>query len=311
MKMTSTYCLQYCLQLVFFIVLFFGAIQPSYAIELGGVRVEKVVKKSALGRNVIKAWKGPINHPELRVNTDFLKNIENFTDDVITQLNVDLLNPKYTLKELFLESPDDVTNIWEKLKDDPDFHWGQYDNDGFIPDSRWEKWSQREFFKDATAKGTYFEKEFLLPRFKNRSSAEYLQLKTRANEEFGIDLNDYDMYSQVQLKYPTPITLPNGKVIEYFTADQVYVKWVEINGTQVIDDFVVIENKLKSTTNLTTNQNAGKSANSLIVRSSNAINQSPVSGNALPQNTEIDFNDKWLKVYDSDNGDVISGINKL
>ena len=151
--------------------------------------------------------------------------------------------------------------------------------------------------------GKKFETEYLLPKFKNRSSAEYAQLKNKASTEFGVNLDEFDMYSQVQLKY-------NGS--DYFVADQVYVKWVNVNGTQVIDDIVVVENKLKSTTRLTTNQNAGKAASSLEVRSVNLAPESAVSGNNLTnQLPPINTNDKWLKVFDSENGDVISGIDKL
>jgi len=62
---------------------------------------------------------------------------------------------------------------------------------------------------------------------------------------------------------------------------------------------------------LTTNQNGGKAASSLEVRSINAINQSPVSGLPLPQNSVITTNNKWMKIFDSENGDAISDIIKL
>lgn len=269
--------------------------------------------------SLVDAWASVIKHTELRGNVQFLENISGYGDELLEKLDADLLNPKWKdeLTDLFKESPDDVTNIWKKLKEDADYHWELYDNDGFVEGGRWEKWSQREFFKDVTAKGSYFEKEYLLKKFKERDfsngifSDEYLQLKNKANTEFGVNLDEYDMYSQVQLKYPEPVELKSGKVIEYFTADQVFVKWNTVNGQKVIDDVVVIENKLKHSTDLTSNQYAGKAAESLDVRSSSLTPESSVSGNVLPQGETIYTNDKWLKVYDSDNGDVISGIDKL
>ena len=68
---------------------------------------------------------------------------------------------------------------------------------------------------------------------------------------------------------------------------------------------------MKRSTDLTTNQYAGKAAATLDIRSSSLPPESSVSGNILPQGETIYTNDKWLKVYDSDNGDVISGIEKL
>ncbi len=237
----------------------------------------------------------------LRVNPKFLDNIKGLSDDLVDQLGRDIANPKYNLAELFDESPDDVLNVWKRLKEDP--YWAQ-DFAKETSDSRWLKWKDREFFKEVTALGRKFESDYLLPRFKNRNSPEYLQLKNKANTEFGVDLNEYDMYSQVQLRY-------NGS--DYFVADQVYVKWSPnpVTGIDEVQDIVVIENKLKSTTSLTINQNAGKAASKLDVRSINPVNQSPVSENPLPKDTSIPINDKWLKVYDSDTGDTISGIEKL
>lgn len=148
--------------------------------------------------------------------------------------------------------------------------------------------------------GKKFEKDFLLPKLRNRLSDEYSLLKNKANEEFGINLDEYDMYSQVQLKYNTS---------DYFVADQVYVKWTTVNGQNLIDDIVVIENKLSASTRLTTNQNAGKAASTLVVRSVDKFPDNSVLG--LELKGIIPINNKWLKIYDSDNGDIITGIEKI
>lgn len=163
-------------------------------------------------------------------------------------------------------------------------------------------------------KGKKFEKDFLLPRFKNRLSAEYISLKNKAASFFNnIDLDQYDMYSQVQLKLPSSVILPSGRVIDYFVADQVYIKWgKKADGvTDEIKDMVIVENKLSLGTNLTPPQNAGKTAGSLVVRSQNATLESAVTGKALPKDLEITTNNKWLKAYDSENGDALTEIIKL
>jgi hypothetical protein len=76
MKMTT----KFYLQLVFFIVLFFGAIQPNYAIELGGVGVEKEVGKSAEGVGAVRAWEFLIDSPVIRKQISSLEDIAEVLD---------------------------------------------------------------------------------------------------------------------------------------------------------------------------------------------------------------------------------------
>lgn len=245
-----------------------------------------------LGESGVKAWDVAFKLGDyIRLSTKFLSNLSKHLDD--------FPNLKPDLEDL------DVFNAYKKIADDVEQSYeildDVEDNLTLLIAQKTQN-SNAPIFWKWLQNGKKFETDYLLPKFKIRSSAEYIQLKNKANTEFGVNLDEYDMYDQVQLKY-------NGS--DYFVADQVYIKWVNVNGTQVIDDIVVIENKLKSTTRLTTNQNAGKASSSLEVRSVSAINQSPVSGNPLPQNTTINTNNKWLKVYDSENGDVISGIEKF
>lgn len=74
MKLVS----KYYLQLVFFVALFFGVIQPSYAIELEELRSEKVLEKSAVGLKTVKAWKFAFDCPPgVRTNTTILESLSN------------------------------------------------------------------------------------------------------------------------------------------------------------------------------------------------------------------------------------------
>ncbi|MCO6469973.1 MAG: hypothetical protein J5I64_03500, partial [Saprospiraceae bacterium] len=62
---------------------------------------------------------------------------------------------------------------------------------------------------------------------------------------------------------------------------------------------------------LTTHQNKGKKAGLLTVRSKDKFPDSSVNGAPLSKNEEININNKWIKIFDSENGEAISGINKL
>lgn len=142
--------------------------------------------------------------------------------------------------------------------------------------------------------------ETVLNTLKDRSSQWYGTLKSKVSTDFGKSLDDYDMFSQVQLKY-------DGD--NYFVADQVFVKYDDFGG---VEDIVVIENKLKNSTALTAPQTNALKQSSFEVRSVNKASEFS-STNQLNQGDLLEFegNIKWYKVYDSDAGDVITGINKL
>jgi hypothetical protein len=224
--------------------------------------------------------------------------LDNLETSYFSKLDADLIHPTYgsEIKALLKESPDDLVDVWKKLKEDPAFSWELQKTGG----NRWEKWSQREFFKDITAKGKGFETNVCLATFKNRSSAKYLELKQKFQTDFGKNLDDYDMYSQVQLKY-------DGD--NYFVADQLFVKR-NLDGDIV--DMVVIENKLSSTTPLTTPQSTAFTKISFTVRSV-SIESATTPGKFLNSGQSLNFSGtkQWYKVHDGANGDVISGISKM
>lgn len=232
------------------------------------------------------------------VDAALLSKLDNLEASYFTKLDADLVHATYgtEIKALLKESPDDLVDVWKKLKDDPAFSWELQKTGG----SRWNKWSQREFFKDITAKGKGFETDVCLATFKNRSSAKYLELKQKFQTDFEKNLDDYDMYSQVQLKY-------DGD--NYFVADQLFVKR-NIDGDIV--DLVVIENKLSSTTPLTTPQATAFTKTSFTVRSLDKLSEMGTL-KELKAGSVINFKTakQVYKVHDGANGDVISGIIKL
>jgi hypothetical protein len=243
----------------------------------------------------IKTW---INGLDDVADAGLLSKLDNLETSYFSKLDADLIHQTYgsEIKALLKESPDDLVDVWKKLKDDPAFSWELQKTGG----SRWEKWSQREFFKDITAKGKGFETNVCLATFRNRSSAKYLELKQKFQTDFGKNLDDYDIYSQVQLKY-------DGD--NYFVADQLFVKR-NLDGD--IIDMVVLENKLSSTTPLTTPQATAFTKNSFTVRSLDKFSEMG-SGLKLEPGSVINFSasKQWYKVHDGSNGDIISGINKM
>ncbi|MGO4773740.1 fibronectin type III domain-containing protein [Flavobacterium sp. W22_SRS_FK3] len=264
--------------------------------------VNSVEKASLLAKfkdfTNVKTW---INTLDDVADASLLSNLDNLDASYFSKLDADLVHATYgpEIKALLKEGPDDLAEVWKRLKDDPAYSWEIQKTGG----SRWEKWSQREFFKDITAKGKGFETDVCLATFKNRSSVKYAELKQKFKTDFGKNLDDYDMYSQVQLKY-------DGD--NYFVADQLFVKYKTVGGQKVIDDIVVIENKLSSTTPLTGPQSTAFTKTSFTVRSQNSTSQfgsniNLTSGKVL----EFSGSKQWYKVHDGANGDVISGISKM
>ncbi|WP_206019653.1 hypothetical protein [Runella sp. SP2] len=84
--------------------------------------------------------------------------IQTWDDELLGRLDNDLGNVKYatSIKDLAFENPSDLKNVWQKLKEDP-YHYRQLLEEGSLTDSRWLRWSQREFFKEVTRAGKTFE----------------------------------------------------------------------------------------------------------------------------------------------------------
>lgn len=156
------------------------------------------------------------------------------------------------MKVLLKENPDDLNDIWKLIKDDPKYAYELSKTGG----ARWTKWAQGNYFKTVTKAGKDFEVVICKEAFKNRSSAKYLELKNKFQVEFGKNLNDYEMFSQVQLKY-------NSKG-DYFVAAQIFIKYDAFGD---IEDVLVIENKLSITTAFSPNQTNALQSNSFTVRS--------------------------------------------
>jgi len=65
-------------QYVFLVLLLLGAIQPSYASDLGGLPVKIEAEKSAVGTEFVKAWEALFDFPNHRVLTNRLEDVSNY-----------------------------------------------------------------------------------------------------------------------------------------------------------------------------------------------------------------------------------------
>ena len=243
----------------------------------------------------VRAWEIAAKHSDdIRKSTDFLNYLSDYLDE-FPYLGEDLADG--VVFSAYKDFYPDIRQSFEVLDDVADDVI-----DEVIEKTKNSK--SKEFWKWIHL-GRKFEKEFLLPRLKNRFSYEYTQLKNKASEIFKVNLDQYDMYSQVQLKF--------GDEDKYFVADQVYVKWGKADDgvTDEIKDIIIIEDKLSEGTKLTARQNQGKAASELTVRSKTLDPDSNVSGNALPKDAVFKTNNKWLKVFDTDKGESIKDIIKL
>ena len=251
--------------------------------------------------------------------------LENIEDEFIIALEQDLNHPNHGdgIKQLLDENPDDIS-IWRGLKEDPALHW-ELNNTLYKTDPRWQKWSQRAYFQEVTSKGKLFEETTCLNKFKERgvrnangtltgASDWYTDLYNKVQNDYGINLHDYDLFSQVQMKFPNPVTLSDGKIIDYFVADQLLVKFDNLGS---IEDIIIIENKLQHSTSLTINQNTALNFNNFTVRNTTERFSEYGTSRKLSatQNANLNFNTstgniKWYKAYDNNDGNAISGIKK-
>ena len=150
------------------------------------------------------------------------------------------------------------------------------------------------FFNNITQLGKDFEK-VVAPALKP-GGAWRDKLKALVKNKFGVDdLDSYEMFEQVQFTY-------NKTTGDYFVADQVFVKYKTVAGRKVVDDIIVIENKLSDITKLTDNQRIAK-----------GINQYWTRGAKIGVSTGAPayFKDgtiKWIRAYGSGDGKTIVDI---
>jgi hypothetical protein len=238
--------------------------------------------------------------------------------DLLKALDHDLHSSsrQVSLRQLLNQNPADIS-IWKELNNDAAYYHELKKDNNLPTDLRWLAWGNSEFFIQVTQLGKKFETETVLDAFRtvtkdaagniltsvrNLQNADYIKLKSRV----GKPLDEYNMYSQLQLSFVPNPTNPN---VTYFVADQVFVKWGKVNGFDEIIDVVIVENKLSASTALTVNQNIAKSKTTLKVRtvtpSIESLNTSGGTVVNLAQDMSL-VQPTWVKAYDGGNATIIT-----
>ena len=175
-----------------------------------------------------------------------------------------------------------------------------------------EKVGKSVFFQEVTAAGKQFETRVLRDLVEESTST----LKTKLADDYGVHLDDYEVFSQVQIK--------TGKAVdgeaEYFVADFVLVKKKNMGGVDVLeyDKSIILETKLNESTKLTDPQTSAVSqlkegVNSFELRSRNVSGKSDIEGFEMGSATSeksIGITD-FIKVWSDGTGNSVSNIRSL
>lgn len=187
----------------------------------------------------LKTW---INTLDEAVDKNLISKLDLLDNSYLSKLEADIASVSNgaALKGLIKESPDDLNNIWKLLKDDPAYSFELAKTGG----TRWDKWAQGNFFKTVTKAGKDFE---IVAKAELKATSS--TLKTKLANKYNINLSQYEVFEQVQIKTGQMVE----GVEEYFVADFVLVKKKTILGQEVLDfdNALVLETKLSNSTALT------------------------------------------------------------
>ncbi len=228
------------------------------------------------GGDLLTTLKSTLNN----VPTNLLNKLDNWSIDELTRLEShlnkypdlagELSNPKlFDAVETIVKNPE---NAWDALRD--------LKNADIVSETV-NRIGKSSFFTDVIGKGRVFEQSVLddiIQGFTSKSGTAYNVVKTQM-ATLGKNIDDYVLFKQVQFD------VPGGKMI----ADQVLVKY---NFLGEVEDVIILENKLKSTTNYTTRQISGwkqvNTQNKLTIRSVNATSQANSNtAKSLTQGSEL------------------------
>ncbi len=250
----------------------------------------------------LKVW---VNTLDEVIDGRLISKLDDLNANYLAKLEIDIASTLNGsgVKLLLKESPDDLIDIWKTLKDDPKYSFELAKTGG----SRWEKWAQGNFFKAVTKAGKDFEIVA-----KGELQAASSVLKSKLASKYNINLSQYEVFEQVQIKTGQIV---NGKD-EFFVADFVLVKKKIVLGQEILDldNAIVLETKLSSTTRPT-----GPQINAIdkVKTSSNTFNIRSVSQEGVFNNTytigntnQLKIND-FIKVYSDGVGTTVQDIISL
>ena len=297
----------------------------------GGDLLEWLVKEG--GVSGLEAWKVLVDLPEgVRLNPKILEEVSQLATK---KLNGNPLDIKKLIDNGFgfiLKNIDEATaiarlqklNQWDpKLVDDLARRLGDnkyagladdlVDNDIFdvyerlvldplnardlvkhldLKDGVLDKVGNSAFFVEVTSLGKAFEN---VVSEAVSSGVWRTKLKDVLSSKFGVsDLDSYEMFEQVQFLYNSTGT--------YFVADQVFVKFKTVAGQKVIDDIIILENKLSVATKLTSDQSSAKAVLNYTTRGTKL---------GVPAGSAASFNggiSKWVRAYGDGSGSTILDI---
>ena len=226
-----------------------------------------------------------------------------------------------TIIDLMTENPDDINNIMLPILRDPAYTFA----DKNLLDSRWKKWRKTPFAKFKWGKGDLFEGN-VTKALRNRGTgtataneiAGYNQIKNTISSSVGKNIEDYELFEQVQIIYDSSVSPP-----KYFIADQFLVKY-EYNAVldkNIVSDIIIIESKLQATTALSLNQKAAvlESFTNPNFQGFKIRNKKGVKTGAFNENLPLDSKSlikytgdlSFFKVSDLESGEMITAVERI
>jgi hypothetical protein len=283
---------------------FFKYTDGTIAATTIGYNKALLLSKLPAEADVLKAWVNVLDDVK---DSPLMSSIDQLDVSYLSMLNNDLASVSNGagLKVLLKESPSDLTEIWKLLKDDPKYAYELSKTGG----DRWIKWANGNYFKTITKAGKDFE-DFV--------SNNLAVLRLKILEKYpDIDLNDYAIFEQVQIKTGQ---ITNG-TDEFFVADFVLVK-KEVDIVTGIEDLnfntaIVLETKLSNTTALTTPQTNAltkvkTTSNSFEIRT---ISKESKTNSEFVLGSGTDFKNlkiiDYIKVNSNGIGNTIQDVNSL
>lgn len=272
--------------------------------------------------NFIEVWKRLANLKEgktldeIKNNEEVIKVLEAtvdqkdfYDDDLLDAFFYEVTHPKRGagVRTLISNNPTDIQEVVLPMLTKPD---KQYEILKTQVGPRWEKWRKTQFYKFWFGKGKKFE-SFVNTELAKRNTPEYNLVKSKVQIESNKNLDEFELFTQVQLKYDND---------DYFIGDQIYIKYefdalCDINR---IVDVVILETKLQSTTGYSYNQIAAfievlnNPNHELKVRSINP--QSLTRKNcSLNQNVALNLggNASLFKIADFKTGEKIKEVTRI
>lgn len=273
---------------------------------------EKFIKKHGgisplpSGPGFIKAWqKMGDDLGEFANNVPVLRQFDNLPDNMIDSIVYEMKHADRGpgVRSRIKQSPGDINNVMKPMLENPAFAYAAKDNINV----RWLDWRRSIFCKHIFGVGKKFE-TLCTTGLAKIGSPTYSLVRSKILTLTGKNLNEYQMFSSVQLKI--------GNTENYFVADQLFVKYgTDQFGKEIIEDIIVLETKLQGTTNLSARQLEAlqAAAQGYFVRSKKANSKYNKKIELNPQSKKLKFSGSptFIKMFDNADGNAINDLSLL